>query len=184
MCDQSCMDWGQRVLTEEKIKGKRIIEIGSLDVNGSFRPIAKRFEPACYVGIDLRPGKGVDVVCKAEEITQWWGKEQFDVAITTNTFEHIEYWKEAISNLKNIVVKGGYIFFEAPSVWPLHEFPHDHWRYSKEDVEAIFEDCEIEQIEYNSNHTIINAVIRKPEDFIEKNLSEYKLFNINTGVRQ
>ena len=184
MCDQSCINWGKRVLTEERIKNKKILEVGSLDVNGSFRPIAMTLNPLLYIGIDILKGKGVDIVCKAEEITKQWDKETFDVVITTCVFEHIELWKEAISNIKNILIKNGLIFFIVPAIWPLHEYPYDFWRYSIEDVKEIFADCIIEEIEYNSNQTLVYAVIKKPDNFKEKDLSEYKLFDINTRTKK
>ena len=54
-------------LTPEDVKGKRIIDIGSYNVNGSFRPILESWKPAEYVGVDIAEGPGVDVVCTAEE---------------------------------------------------------------------------------------------------------------------
>jgi hypothetical protein len=44
---------------------KRIIEIGSYDVNGSVR---KFFKNSHYTGVDLIPGIGVDVVCEGDKV--------------------------------------------------------------------------------------------------------------------
>ena len=41
----------------------RVIELGSLNVNGGLRHL---FPPECdYIGVDLQPGPGVDVVADA-----------------------------------------------------------------------------------------------------------------------
>lgn len=63
--------------------GARVLEIGSHDVNGSARQV---FTGAVeYVGIDVWPGNGVDVVADAR---QYDGGQAFDVAITTEALEH------------------------------------------------------------------------------------------------
>ena len=60
-------------------------EIGSYNVNGSVRPLFAR--AASYVGIDVRPGPGVDLVldvCDAD-----LGMLPFaDIVVTTETLEH------------------------------------------------------------------------------------------------
>ena len=40
--------------------GKKVLEVGSLDINGSIRDLFQNCE---YTGIDLGEGKGVDVIC-------------------------------------------------------------------------------------------------------------------------
>lgn len=65
-------------------KGLEILEIGSINVNGSARDLfgqgAKR-----YHGIDLKPGRNVDQVIDARELG---AEEEFDLVITTETLEH------------------------------------------------------------------------------------------------
>ncbi len=39
MCNKSCIDFGEKALKKIKIKDKKVLEVGSYDVNGSFRPI-------------------------------------------------------------------------------------------------------------------------------------------------
>lgn len=63
--------------------GLRILEIGSYDVNGSVRPLFTGC--ARYVGIDLRPGPGVDLVCAAKDYD---GAGAFDVVVCCETLEH------------------------------------------------------------------------------------------------
>ena len=44
----------------ERFTGGRVLEIGSLDINGSTRSF---FSDGDYLGIDVAPGAGVDLVC-------------------------------------------------------------------------------------------------------------------------
>ena len=102
MCDINCIRWGAKNLTKDEIRGKTVIEVGSYDVNGSLRYIVELLEPAKYIGVDIVKGPGVDIICPAENLVERFGKESFDVVISTCTLEHVRNWKKAISNMKNI----------------------------------------------------------------------------------
>ena len=57
MCNSACIEFGVRNLTFEEVTGKKIIEIGSYDVNGSLRPIIEAWgNPDEYVGVDIIDG--------------------------------------------------------------------------------------------------------------------------------
>jgi hypothetical protein len=43
--------------------GKKVFEVGSVNINGSIRSF---FENSEYLGIDVAPGPGVDVVCQGQ----------------------------------------------------------------------------------------------------------------------
>jgi len=85
--------------------GGRIVEIGSLDINGTVRGFFE--EPAEYIGVDLGPGRGVDVVCEGQDYNG--AMDSFDVAISVECFEHNPYWKETFINMFRMVKSGGLI---------------------------------------------------------------------------
>jgi SAM-dependent methyltransferase len=135
MCNANCIRWVSRNLTEEEVRGKRVIDVGSSDENGSVRYVLEFLEPAEYVG--------VDIICSAENLVERFGKASFDIVMSTCALEHIRDWKTAISNLKNICKPGGIILVILPSDWVFHAHPHDYWRFKKEDMENISSDCDI-----------------------------------------
>jgi len=55
-------------------------------------------------------------------------------------------------NLKKICKKGGLIIFAVPNQWPFHSFPGDYWRYDKNDIQNIFADCQIQQLDEVNNY--------------------------------
>jgi SAM-dependent methyltransferase len=184
MCTQNCLDWGAKNLTLDEIQGKRVLEIGSYDVNGSFRAGVSALQPAEYIGTDMREGPGVDIVCRAEELVERFGKNSFDVVITTSTFEHVRHWKPALSNMKHVCKPNGLILFTAPSHWPYHAYPNDFWRYQAEDIERIFSDFEILFLEEEVPPIAdVYAKLRKPYRFIENDLSDYALYSIIADKR-
>ena len=54
MCSKTCISFGMRNLTLSEVRGKKIIEIGSLDVNGSLRSYIESLNPEKYIGIDMK----------------------------------------------------------------------------------------------------------------------------------
>ncbi len=85
--------------------GGRIVEIGSLDINGSVR---KFFDaPFEYVGLDVAPGRGVDIVCEGQDYDA--PDASFDVAISAECFEHNPQWKATFNNMLRLVRNGGLI---------------------------------------------------------------------------
>ncbi len=179
MCNEDCINWGAKNLTEEEIKGKRVIEIGSYDVNGSLRKNVELHNPGEYIGIDIVKGPGVDIICPCEKLVQKFGKNSFDIVISTCSIEHIQDWIESISNIKNICKTNGIILIIVPSDWPYHEYPYDFWRYKKEDIKNIFSECDILKLDEDvKTPSLVYVKIRKPKEFCEKNLSKYKLYSI------
>ncbi len=184
MCTTACLMFGAAHLKPEEVRGKRVIEVGSYDMNGSMRPVAIAWNPAEYVGVDMAPGPGVDLVCDADDVVEKFGKERFDVVISTETIEHVRNWRKVISNLKQLCAPGGVILVTTcmPGHY-YHPHPGDFWRYTPDDFKEIFGDLQIEKID--SDPRTLGVYIRavKPRNFKEKNLSEFKLTSIITGGR-
>ena len=179
MCNSSCIVFGTVNLVNEKINDKSIIEIGSLDVNGSLRPILEAMGPKEYIGVDIQKGPGVDVICKAEDLINHFGKERFDIVLSTEMLEHVKDWRKIVSNIKNICKPGGIILITTRSKgFPYHGYPYDFWRYEEDDMRKIFSDCLLERIEKDKTLPGIFLKLRKPISFKENNLTQYSLYSV------
>lgn len=95
---------------KEKFKSNfinsKVLEIGSLDINGSIRPF---FENCQYIGIDVGEGPGVDIVCEGQDYNV--DDCSFDTVISCECFEHNPHWKETFNNMIRICKKNGVIIF-------------------------------------------------------------------------
>lgn len=80
-----------------------ILEIGSLDINGSVRPMFKPFQ-VTYTGIDMQEGPGVDIVVDAAKFINF---EDYDVVVCAEVFEHTPYWPQILQNSYNNLRPGG-----------------------------------------------------------------------------
>jgi len=87
-------------------KTKSVLEIGSLNINGTIRDF---FTNCNYVGVDVGEGKDVDVVCPGQDYDA--PDKFFDVVCSTECFEHNPHWLETFNNMIRMCKDGGLIFF-------------------------------------------------------------------------
>lgn len=184
MCNNSCIEFGKR-LSREDIEGKRVVEVGSLDVNGTLRPVIESMNPGHYLGIDIEHGPNVDEVCDATDILDRYGEGAFDVVLSTEMLEHVRPWRTVVHNLKMAVSPGGVLLATTRSFGvPYHGYPFDFWRYELDDMTRIFDDMEIETLEPDPTLPGVMMIARRPaEGFVEKDLSDVDLYSIVTRKR-
>ena len=71
-----------------------VLEVGSLNLNGSIRQF---FQQCIYVGVDIGPGKDVDVVARGENLA--YEDESFTVVASCECFEHNPEWVRTLENM-------------------------------------------------------------------------------------
>ena len=166
----SVMEFGRAVLTAEDVRGKRVIEVGSMDVNGSLRSHVELFRPSSYIGVDFIAGKGVDVVCDAGDIKERFGKDSFDVVLSTEMLEHAENWRRAINSMKRVLRPDGIFLLTARGPgFPLHGYPHDWNRFTVDDMRRIFADFQISELKADPEFPGFLLYARKPRLWRRRN---------------
>lgn len=83
-----------------------VLEVGSLDINGSLRDF---FESCSYVGLDVGEGRGVDIVCPGQDYDA--PDRSYDVVCSAECFEHNPYWLETFKNMVRMCKDEGLVFF-------------------------------------------------------------------------
>jgi SAM-dependent methyltransferase len=78
-----------------------VIEIGSRDINGTVRDF---FPSAVYTGLDISPGRGVDIVADG---SIWRPPEPVDCVVTTEVLEHAHGARYIIANAYRMLKTGG-----------------------------------------------------------------------------
>lgn len=158
----SCLEFLQSVLTEEVVTGKRILELGSFNVNGSARDIATSLVPQLYHGIDLQPQTGyVDEVADVSKIGSQHDN-QWDVVISTEMLEHCLDWRSAIEGMKRACVDGGLLVVTARGPGKeYHGYPDDYWRFTVGDFQKMFADFDVVSLLEDSGEPGVFFVGRK-----------------------
>lgn len=112
-----------------------IIDIGSYDVNGSYKPFFDR--PGWrYRGVDLTAGPNVDIVLTSPYRLPV-ASHSVDVIVSGQAFEHIEFFWLTWLEMVRVLKPGGLIFLLAPSRGPEHRYPQDCWRYYPDGFRAL-----------------------------------------------
>jgi len=95
----------------DRFKNCRVLDIGSLDINGNNRYLFENIKE--YTGVDIGPGPNVDVVCRGHEYD---GGKDYDVVISSETFEHDEYWEQTLQHMVDLTKPGGLVMFTCASI--------------------------------------------------------------------
>ncbi len=180
MATARCILFGVKTLARAEVAGKRVLEVGARDVNGSLRPFVESLDPAEYVGVDIERGPGVDRVCRIEDLVGTFGENAFDLVISTETLEHVRDWRAAVSNLKRVCREGGVMLLTTRSFgFVYHGYPHDFWRYEPDDIRAIFSDMEVIELERDAPRAPgVFVKVRKPRTFRERDLLGLRLYSM------
>ena len=117
---------------KDNIETKKILDVGSYDVNGTLKPIFERGE---YVGLDMMAGPNVDIVSKAHDIDL--PDESFDIILSTSCFEHDDMFWVTFLEMCRIVKPGGFIYTCQPKEGPYHAHPGDNWRFYEDAGAAL-----------------------------------------------
>ncbi len=95
-----------KAIFPDRFRDVRVLDIGSLDVNGNLRGA---FEyPYWYTGVDLAPGMNVDVVCPGHLFDSGF---QYDVVISAECLEHDMFWDKTLQNMLRLTRSGGLMAF-------------------------------------------------------------------------
>jgi SAM-dependent methyltransferase len=179
MCHGSCIKFGYDCLTSNIVNPSKILEIGSLNVNGSLRANILKLKPVSYTGVDIVPGKDVDLICNVTNLLKTFRENSFEIVLATELLEHVFSWKSAVSNIKALCKPNGYILITTRSPgFPYHCYPNDYWRYTVENFSQIFSDLRIIKLHKDPHVLGVFLFAQKPLRFSENNLSSIKVFRI------
>jgi SAM-dependent methyltransferase len=116
-----------------------IVEIGSYQVEGQERLANLRslLPGKQYLGIDMRPGPGVDCIANVEALPQ--KSASVGTVLALNTFEHVKCFWRGLDELHRVLRPDGVLVLSTPFHFRIHQFPHDYWRFTPAAYEALLE---------------------------------------------
>lgn len=134
-------------INKEKIK---ILDVGSYDVNGSYKNIFinKKYE---YLGLDMETGPNVDIVLKNPYDWNEIETDTFDVIISGQAFEHIEFFWITIAEMARVLKKDGLLCIIAPNGFEEHRFPVDCYRFFTDGMVALARYVNLELLHTHTN---------------------------------
>lgn len=111
----------------------RILEIGSLDVNGTLRDL---FPGTDYIGIDIQPGPGVDQIMSGAKLE--FPDNSFDGVLYLETMEHDHTFWLTLDEIARVLKDGGRLIATTRGInFPLHNYPNDYYRFTRQFFEDL-----------------------------------------------
>ncbi len=121
-----------------------------------------------YVMADVETGADVDIVADLHKLPQHW-TGHFDALVAVAVFEHLERPWIAAKEVARVLKPGGFVYVSTHQTFPLHGYPSDFFRFSKEALALIFRDAGMQVTEVGYEH---RAKISAPNEFIPRAIQD------------
>ena len=148
----------------------KILDIGSFDKDGNYNyGLILNEKKWTYHGLDLRPGNNIDIVVESPYDWKEVESESYDLIVTGQAFEHMEFFWLTLEEVKRVLKPGGLFFNIVPSTGPVHRNPYDCYRFNEGAMKAMAKYVNFNIIEYGTNFDEVSdpwydsfLVARKP----------------------
>lgn len=111
----------------------------TLDIGAQNGPYASHFPNR--VGLDIRPGAGVRVIGDAQALGI--ADATFPVVLCTEVLEHLPEPQRAVDEMFRVLAPGGTLLLTTRFLFPIHDAPHDYFRYTKYGLRHLLRRFEI-----------------------------------------
>ena len=94
---------------------------------------------AFFVAVDIKAYSDTDIQASVYQLP--FPDETFSAVIATELLEHLKEPRQAISEIHRVLKPGGVLLLTVPFLFRVHGDPEDYYRYTKQGLEAMVEDC-------------------------------------------
>src|ERR1035437_2285963 len=115
----------QHATTEE------VLNVGSGKAGGNYLELFPN-----QITVDIDAKRQPDVVGDIRNLP--FKDNSFSVIICTEVLEHVPEPEKAINELYRVLTKSGKLVLTTRFVYPLHDIPHDYYRYTKYGLKRFF----------------------------------------------
>ena len=114
-----------------KARKGTVMELGARFVGSMPQDWRARYEPECrYLGNDIHPGPGIDVVGDVHSLTASVAPGSLDGVFSVAVLEHLAAPWLAAAEVNRALNMGGETVHVTHQTWPVHETPNDFFRMS------------------------------------------------------
>lgn len=145
-------DFVDRYLADRRNEHLDIVDLGSQDVNGSYRPLFE-YPGWHYRGLDLAPGRNVDIVLERPYRWPTVASSSIDVCISGQALEHVPFFWLTALEVARVLKPGGLCCLIAPSGGYEHRYPVDCWRFYPDGMVALAHFARLEVVEARTDWT-------------------------------
>ena len=145
--------WVGKQVSELGLRFASVLEVGSRDLNGSVR----HWFAGEYVGVDVYPGEGVDVVVPEVNSLARLDlvMERVEVVVCSETLEHARRFWDLCMEMVAVLGRDGWLLLTTrANGFPDHAVPHDQhgaggdwWRFMSGALTMLFTDLGLVDVE-------------------------------------
>lgn len=120
---------------ETPLEGRLVLDIGC-----GQKPYADLFADSIHIGLNNSTEDAApDVVGDATRMPI--ASRSVDLVFCTQVLEHVKEPWNLVRESFRVLKPGGWLVLSAPFYWPLHEEPHDYYRFTRYGLEAMIGDA-------------------------------------------
>lgn len=146
----------------------RVLEIGTKQ--WSNRPTHHRewFDDCHFLKTDIEDGVDVDIVSDAHHLSEMLGKNRFHAIVACSVFEHLIHPWIAAAEILEALRPGGIFFVQTHQTFPIHGYPNDYYRFTKEALLDLFAGASEKYADYEFKCKTISDTIKmeNPEQYL------------------
>lgn len=110
--------------------------------------------------LDINSKHSPDLILDVqEENLEFKVKERFNFIFMLEVFEHLFNPTKALSNIYSLLEPGGKLIGSTPWIIPIHDHPHDYYRYTHYALKHLLEESHFSVEEIFSRGTYVDSVI-------------------------
>jgi SAM-dependent methyltransferase len=164
-----------------------IYEFGSFQVEGQeqYADLRSLFPGKKYVGCDMRPGLGVDLVQDVSAMTI--PSNSVGTVLCIETFEHVFEVRKAFDEVFRVLKPGGLFIITSPLNFRIHAYPDDYWRMTPTCLRRLLSPYEAKACGFQGfdkfPHTVMAVSRKSPaeSDFSQRALEMQSRYDIYLG---
>ena len=112
----------------------RVLDLGCGEQ--PYAPLVRR-QGATYIGIDIASTQCPAPDVCADSLSLPFKSSLFDVVLSTQVIEHVRDPFRLFAEIRRVLRPGGHLVMTAPQLWPLHEEPHDYFRFTRYGLDML-----------------------------------------------
>ncbi len=121
-----------------------------LDVGCGEAPYKDLFGDARYIGMNYDSLSASPDIC-GDALSLPVRENSVDIVLASQVIEHVRNPFVMLSEIFRVLQPGGYLVLSAPFYWPIHEAPHDYFRFTHYGLSEVITEAGLEIVELRAD---------------------------------
>lgn len=158
----------------KKKKRGRLVDIGCgrAPYKAELLPFVEK-----YVGVDspktadlYTSGRKPDVLADAKSLP--FERGEFDTALMLQVLEYIDRPDQALAETQRVLKEGGALILTSPFMYPIHDYPHDRYRYTESALKDLLRTAGFNRIKVTSHGGFFDFWLQSLNVFLFKRIQD------------